>query len=159
MIFVNSHWKIYENINQFLFFPWHNVAKLIWFFMNTMAKKMFFHILKENVLIEENVGTSWGHLCGRQGVLFRYMFLSLLNFHKSTLILFPTGLSVKAYNSAKLTSYLNQVFQNLDLKWKIKNKNERERDREKMIWFEETEWSWSVHCTVSGLIWFSKSAV
>lgn len=94
-LFVSSHWKFYENINQFLFTPWHDAAKQIWFPLNVMAK-MFLRVLNET---EENVGTSWGHLCGRQNGLFSSVFLSLLHFHKALLMQLLAGLTAEAYGS------------------------------------------------------------
>lgn len=56
---------------------------------------------------------------------FSYMFLLLLNFHKSMLILLPAGLTVEAYGSAKLISYLDQVLKISNEKEKKKNEKDR----------------------------------
>lgn len=124
-VFVSSHWKFYENLSQVLFTLWHDAAKCSCFPLNILAK-MFLHVLKETVLIEENVGTTWGHLCGKQNGLFPHVHVFVTpQFSQTMLILLPAGLTVEAYGSVYPLSQARYL--------KISNSNEifeREGERE-----------------------------
>ena len=77
--------------------------------------EMFFCILKEIVPLEKNASICWVHICGEAEWPIQVYVFAAPQFHKSTLIPFPAGLTVEVYGSAKLTSYLDQVLKNLKL--------------------------------------------
>lgn len=124
--FVHSHRITKKNINQFLFTPWHEVAKLIWFPLDIMARKMLLHSFEEIVLLEEDFGNLRTPLW--EGIMAFYsgtFLVSLPGFHESILILFLARVTIEAYGSARLTSYLK--ISSLNEEGKIKR---RERERE-----------------------------